>query len=296
MNETSDGAAVKKPDGRGVDDFRRILTNQLTYSLSKDMYSATQRDKYTATALSVRARIVKNWIECQQSYYKHDAKRLYYLSLEFLMGRLLKNYLINIDLLDEYREAMDVLATRLEDTLEYEWDAGLGNGGLGNREDLAELVVELDRDVAGHLHVLLLVAPDRHHRGLVGEDVGGHQHGIVEERGAGGDALGQLVLVGVAALEQPHVCDDGEQPGQFRDFRHIALAEEDGLLRIKPAGQEVERHVARVGTQLLRVGDRGEGVVVGDEEIGLSARLQLYRGLHHPEIVADVQFAGGLDA
>jgi starch phosphorylase len=131
MSETFDGTGVKKSDGRGGDDFRRILTNQLTYSLSKDMYSATRRDKYTATALSVRARIVKNWIECQQSYYKHDAKRLYYLSLEFLMGRLLKNYLINIDLLDEYREAMDVLGARLEDTFECEWDAGLGNGGLG---------------------------------------------------------------------------------------------------------------------------------------------------------------------
>ncbi len=131
MSETSDATSMKKGGGLAGEDFRKILSNQLTYSLSKDMYSATQRDKYMATALSVRARLVKNWIDSQQSYYKKDVKRLYYLSLEFLMGRLLKNYLINIDLLEEYRQAMDVLAIKLEDLFEYEWDAGLGNGGLG---------------------------------------------------------------------------------------------------------------------------------------------------------------------
>lgn len=114
-----------------MDSFRRVLTNQLLYSLSKDMYSATQRDKYMATALSVRARLAKNWIDSQQSYYRTDAKRLYYLSLEFLMGRLLRNYLLDIDLLEEYREAVDVFGIKLEDIFEFEWDAGLGNGGLG---------------------------------------------------------------------------------------------------------------------------------------------------------------------
>ncbi len=114
-----------------MDAFRKVLTNQLMYSLSKDMYSATQRDKFTATALSVRARLVKNWIDSQQSFYNSDAKRLYYLSLEFLLGRLLRTYLINIDLVEEYREAIDVLGIKLEDAFEYEWDAGLGNGGLG---------------------------------------------------------------------------------------------------------------------------------------------------------------------
>ncbi len=112
-------------------DFRKMLTNQLMYTLSKDMYSATERDKYFATVLSVRAQIVKKWVKTQQRYYVVDAKRLYYLSLEFLMGRLLKNYLINMDLLDEYHGAIDVLSAKLEDIFEYESDAGLGNGGLG---------------------------------------------------------------------------------------------------------------------------------------------------------------------
>jgi len=95
------------------------------------MYSATERDKYNAVVLSVRTQIVKKWIKTQQYYYNVDAKRLYYLSLEFLLGRLLKNYLINLELVEEYKEAVDVLAISLEDALEFEWDAGLGNGGLG---------------------------------------------------------------------------------------------------------------------------------------------------------------------
>ena len=116
---------------RDIQDYRQHLLNQLTYTLSKDMYSATERDKYNATVLSIRAQIVNKWINSQQAYYKVDAKRLYYLSLEFLMGRLLKNYLINLEHLDIYTEAVDALATNLEDVFTYEFDAGLGNGGLG---------------------------------------------------------------------------------------------------------------------------------------------------------------------
>jgi glycogen phosphorylase len=116
---------------RDIQDYRQHLLNQLTYTLSKDMYSATERDKYNATVLSIRAQIVNKWINSQQAYYKVDAKRLYYLSLEFLMGRLLKNYLLNLEHLEVYTEAVDVLATNLEDVFAYEFDAGLGNGGLG---------------------------------------------------------------------------------------------------------------------------------------------------------------------
>lgn len=116
---------------RDIKDYKQHLLNQLTYTLSKDMYSATERDKYNATVLSIRAQIVNKWISTQQTYYKVDAKRLYYLSLEFLMGRLLKNYLINLDHLEIYKDAVNVFATNLEDVFTYEFDAGLGNGGLG---------------------------------------------------------------------------------------------------------------------------------------------------------------------
>jgi glycogen phosphorylase len=114
-----------------IADYKKHLMDQLTIMFSKDMYSATDRDKYNATVFSIRTEIVNKWVKTQQAYYKVDAKRLYYLSLEFLMGRLLKNYLINLDDLEIYREAIDVLATNLEDVFPYEFDAGLGNGGLG---------------------------------------------------------------------------------------------------------------------------------------------------------------------
>lgn len=112
-------------------DHRRLLNRQMIYNLNKDMYSATQRDKYDATALAVRALFAKRWIRTQQSYYKMDVKRLYYLSLEFLLGRLLTNYMIDLGLLDEYRTAIASLGDSLEDIADQEWDAGLGNGGLG---------------------------------------------------------------------------------------------------------------------------------------------------------------------
>jgi starch phosphorylase len=101
------------------------------------MYSVTPRDKYATVALSIRAELARRWIATQQHYYYVDAKRLYFLSLEFLLGRLLRNYLINLDVVNEYREAVDVLGAthgvlaRLEDIAEHESDAGLGNGGLG---------------------------------------------------------------------------------------------------------------------------------------------------------------------
>ncbi len=111
--------------------YRESLINHLTLALAKDMYSATSRDKFESVVLSVRVAMMRNWINTQQQYYRSDAKRVYYLSLEFLLGRLLNSYLINLDLLEGYREAVGVLDISLEDVLEHEPDAGLGNGGLG---------------------------------------------------------------------------------------------------------------------------------------------------------------------
>ncbi|MDD5435866.1 MAG: glycogen/starch/alpha-glucan family phosphorylase, partial [Nitrospira sp.] len=116
---------------RDIEGLQKSLLNNLTYSLAKDMYSATTRDKFNSVVLSVRELLVERWINTQQRYYDVNAKRVYYLSLEFLLGRLLSNYVINLRLSDEYSEAVDILGFSYEDALEYEWDAGLGNGGLG---------------------------------------------------------------------------------------------------------------------------------------------------------------------
>lgn len=111
--------------------FQESLLEHLTYSLAKDAFSATQRDKFDAVVLSVRDQIVEHWIKTQQQYYDVDAKRVYYLSLEFLMGRLLNSYIGNLGLMGHYSQSIDVFGLSYEELLELEWDAGLGNGGLG---------------------------------------------------------------------------------------------------------------------------------------------------------------------
>jgi len=111
--------------------LHQSLLDHLIYDLAKDKYSATSRDKYNAVVLSVRENLVEKWIATQQKYYKASAKRIYYLSLEFLLGRLLRNYALNLDLSEDYRRAVEVLGLTYEEITELEWDAGLGNGGLG---------------------------------------------------------------------------------------------------------------------------------------------------------------------
>jgi len=116
---------------RDVEGLRKSLLNNLTYNLAKDMYSATTRDKFNSVVLSAREPLVEHWINTQQRYYDVNAKRVYYLSLEFLLGRLLSSYVLNLGLSDEYSKAVDILGLSYEDALEHELDAGLGNGGLG---------------------------------------------------------------------------------------------------------------------------------------------------------------------
>lgn len=103
----------------------------LEYSLGKDKYSATRYDIYSALAYAVRDRMVERWLDTQQAYYHSDQKRVYYLSMEFLMGRTLENSLINLGCYDDFRNAITALGYNFEDIVDDEHDAGLGNGGLG---------------------------------------------------------------------------------------------------------------------------------------------------------------------
>src|ERR1044071_3357225 len=73
--------------------IRTKFQSHLLYTMAKDQYSATKLDLYKSLAASVKDLLVKRWIQTQQTYYKKDAKRVYYLSLEFLMGRALRNNL-----------------------------------------------------------------------------------------------------------------------------------------------------------------------------------------------------------
>ncbi|MBN2078310.1 MAG: glycogen/starch/alpha-glucan phosphorylase [Spirochaetes bacterium] len=117
--------------GRDVESLKKSFIHHLEYSLAKDEYSATDHDRFHSLALLARDRMVERWIETQQAYYREDAKRVYYLSLEFLMGRALGNSLINHGIYDEAGRALMDLGYDMEEIRESEWDAGLGNGGLG---------------------------------------------------------------------------------------------------------------------------------------------------------------------
>ena len=117
--------------GMNANSIQMSFANHLEYSLSKDQYTATNRDLYYSLALTARDRLVERWIHTQQCYYEHDAKRVYYLSAEYLMGRLLINNLINLGIYSETQKAMLELNIDLEELSENEPDMGLGNGGLG---------------------------------------------------------------------------------------------------------------------------------------------------------------------
>jgi starch phosphorylase len=122
---------TNKLQGRDIKSLQEAFIYHLEYSLAKDEYSATKNDCFTSLALLARDYLAERWIETQQAYYQNDAKRVYYLSLEFLMGRALGNSLINTGLYDKTRKALKELGYDMEELSELEWDAGLGNGGLG---------------------------------------------------------------------------------------------------------------------------------------------------------------------
>ncbi|HEY6211719.1 MAG TPA: glycogen/starch/alpha-glucan family phosphorylase, partial [Vicinamibacterales bacterium] len=107
------------------------LAFRMMYSIAKDEHTATDFDVYQALAYAVRDRLVERWFQTQSAYYRADAKRVYYLSLEFLMGRALVNNTINLGAKNAYIDALRDLGCDLETIAEREWDAGLGNGGLG---------------------------------------------------------------------------------------------------------------------------------------------------------------------
>jgi starch phosphorylase len=114
-----------------IDALKRAISDHVTYTLALDRTTATERDLYMSTAWSVRDRLAERWAATQAAYRRDDVKRVYYMSLEFLMGRTLGNALINLGLEEPTAEALAELGIDLEALEEREPDAGLGNGGLG---------------------------------------------------------------------------------------------------------------------------------------------------------------------
>lgn len=126
---TSTGLAHESNDAGAI---RESILRHLQFTLAElPKHVDSKWEPYVALALAVRDRLIENWIKTHQTYYEKDAKRVYYLSLEFLMGRTLGNAMTNLGLLESTHQALHDLGYTLEDLRDAEWDAGLGNGGLG---------------------------------------------------------------------------------------------------------------------------------------------------------------------
>ena len=124
-------AAVVDQIGMDEESLIRSFMFHLTCTLAKDQYTATDQDRYQALALAVRDRLVDRWIQTQQTYHHQNAKRICYLSLEFLIGRAMGNNVINLLLEDTCRKAMSQIGLDWDVLRDVESDAALGNGGLG---------------------------------------------------------------------------------------------------------------------------------------------------------------------
>lgn len=109
----------------------QALQNHLIFSSFKTSDAATPRDWYDAASFTVRDHVVERWVKTAESYYRDDPKRVYYLSLEFLIGRMLSNAALNLGINEELKAGLASLGRDLENTVEMETDAALGNGGLG---------------------------------------------------------------------------------------------------------------------------------------------------------------------
>jgi len=117
--------------GTGVDDFKKCIQHHLMSFQGRDPDRAGDQDVYRAVSYALRDVLMEKWIKTQKTFYAGKMKRVYYLSLEFLVGRSLGNALINMGLMDEITQALEQLGYDLETLRECEEDAALGNGGLG---------------------------------------------------------------------------------------------------------------------------------------------------------------------
>ncbi|HQZ13916.1 MAG TPA: glycogen/starch/alpha-glucan phosphorylase [Devosia sp.] len=119
------------PRSRTPEAIQAEILERLTYSVGKDPIVARPHDWLKATIMAVRMHIIDHWMESSRETWRTSNKRVYYLSLEFLIGRLMRDAMTNLGIMDPVREALKRLNVDLGDLLDLEPDAALGNGGLG---------------------------------------------------------------------------------------------------------------------------------------------------------------------
>ena len=119
------------PLGMAADDLVADIRRYYGNFLGRDRYCRAAHYPYQALVMAVRDRLMARWRRTNNAYDEHDSRQAYYLSLEFLMGRTLNNALMNLGLEDAAGAALRRLGLDIEDMIDTEHDAGLGNGGLG---------------------------------------------------------------------------------------------------------------------------------------------------------------------
>lgn len=127
---TTEKKAVEKP-AFNKDLFKRSVVYNVKTLYRKDIEEATPQQVFQAASLAIKDQIMDNWIDTQKAYERQDPKMVYYMSMEFLMGRALGNNIINLQASAPVREALEELGLDLNVVEDQEPDAGLGNGGLG---------------------------------------------------------------------------------------------------------------------------------------------------------------------
>jgi len=117
--------------GLNKESLREDIKLHLRHTLAKDECSKTPWHEYRSVVLTLIDRLHDKWIKTQQHYHNSGVKRVYYLSMEYLIGRLLDNMVVNLDVQQEVADAIADLGLDYDILRNAEWDAGLGNGGLG---------------------------------------------------------------------------------------------------------------------------------------------------------------------
>ena len=133
MDQTAKGetAGIPTLDIGSVDAIKQQLRSYMVHNVGVDPEFATQRDWLYALAHLVRGRLSEQYLETARAQYDADVRRIYYLSMEYLTGRSLLKHLYDLGLYDTVAQALGELGQSLESVQEFEYDAALGNGGLG---------------------------------------------------------------------------------------------------------------------------------------------------------------------
>jgi len=114
-----------------VEQVKQAMVDHLQRTVGKERMTATDRDWFDIVAYTVRDKLAEYWIDTMRSYYDEDVKRVYYLSLEFLMGRTLVNTMLNLGIYDKCLQAIEKQGVSASCIYDLEQDPALGNGGLG---------------------------------------------------------------------------------------------------------------------------------------------------------------------